>query len=57
MVKEIADHSKRSAVTMNEAIIKVKNLLREDKSFEEALHLLGKALKRGGERKCHIAGA
>jgi len=57
MAKEIADHSKRSAVTMNEAIIKVKNLLREDKSFEEAFHLLGKALKRGGERKCHIAGA
>ena len=49
MVKEIADHPKRSAMTMNEAIIKVENFLREDKSLEKTLHLVGKDLKKGGK--------
>jgi hypothetical protein len=37
MVKEIADHFQRSPVTIGEAIMKVEDLLKRDKSFEKAL--------------------
>ena len=32
------------------------DLLWDDKSLEKVFHLLRENLKRGGERKCHIAG-
>ena len=57
MVKEIADHFKRSPVTIGEGITKVEDLLRRDKSFEKALTLMGKNLIKGRKRKYRISGA
>jgi hypothetical protein len=37
----IADHFKRSPVTIDEAIIRVEDLLRKDKSFEKVLKRIG----------------
>ena len=39
---EIADHFKRSSVTIGEAIIKVEDLFRKDKTFEKVLRGIGK---------------
>lgn len=55
MVKEIASHFKRSPVTIGEAIIKVENLLREDKSFKNALTRMGENLIKGRKRKYRIS--
>jgi len=43
---EIADHFQRSPVTIGEAMIKVEDLLRKDKSFEKVLKRIG--AKTGG---------
>ena len=54
MVNKIANHL-RSPVAINEAIIKVKNLQRNDKSFEEALTLMGESLIKERKRKYRIS--
>ena len=51
MVKEIADYLKRSPVTIGEAITKVKDLLRGDRSFEMALKRMRENLVKGRKRK------
>ena len=51
---EIADHFKRSPVTIGEAMIKVEYLLRKDKSFEKVLKRKGKKLINGRKKTCHI---
>ena len=45
---EIADHFKRSSVTIGEAIIKVEDLFRKDKTFEKVLRRIGKKWSMGG---------
>ena len=55
MVKEIASHFNRSPVTIGEAIIKVEDLLREDKSFKNALARMGENLIKGRKRKYRIS--
>ena len=55
MVKEIADYFKRSPVTISEGVIKVENLLREDKSFERVVKLIGENLVKGRKRKYRIS--
>jgi putative transposase len=57
MVKEIADHFKRSPVTIGEAIIKVEDLLRKDKTFGKTLTRVGENLVKGRKRKYRISGA
>jgi len=55
MVKEIASHLKRSPVTIGEAITKVKDLLRKDKSFKNALTRMEENLVKGRKRKYRIS--
>ena len=55
MVKEIASHFKRSPVTIGEAIVKVEDLLRKDKSFKNALTLMKENLVKGRKRKYRIS--
>jgi len=52
---EIADHFKRSPVTIGEAIIRVEDLLRQDKSFEKVLKHLGKKLVNRRKKKYRIS--
>ena len=52
---EIADHFQRSPVTIGEAMIKVEDLLRKDKSFEKVLKRIGKKLVNGTKRKYRIS--
>ena len=54
-VKEIASHFKRSPVTIGEAIIKVEDLLRKDKTFEKTLTRVGENLAKGRKRKYRIS--
>ena len=55
MVKEIAAHFKRSPVTIGEAIIKVEDLLRKDKTFGNKLTFIGENLIKGRKRKYRIS--
>jgi len=55
MVKEIADHYRRSPVTIGEAIIKVEDLLRRDRSFERALKRMRENLVKGRKRKYRVS--
>jgi hypothetical protein len=55
MVKEIASHFKRSPVTIGEAIIRVEDLLRRDRSLEKALTRMGENLIKGRKRKYRIS--
>jgi hypothetical protein len=55
MVKEIADHFRRSPVTIGEAIIKVEDLLRRDRSFEKALKRMRENLLKGRKRKYRVS--
>jgi hypothetical protein len=55
MVKEIADHFKRSPVTIGEGIIKVEDLLRKDKRFGKMLTFMGETLIKGRKRKYRIS--
>ena len=41
-------------MTIGEAMIKVEDLLRKDKSFEKVLKLIGKKLVNGRKRKNRI---
>jgi hypothetical protein len=56
-VKEVADYFRRSPVTISEAIIKVEDLLREDKSFEKTIKRIGENLIKGRKRKYRISDA
>jgi len=56
-VKEIADHFRRSSVTVSEAITKVEDLLRKDIAFANGLKLLTKNLIKGRKRKYRITEA
>ena len=51
----IADHFKRSPVTIDGAINKVEDLLRKDKSFKEVLKRIGKKLANGRKKKYRIS--
>jgi len=52
--REISYHFKRSPVTIGEAMIKVEDLLRKDKSFEKVLKCIGIKLVNGRKRKYRI---
>jgi REP element-mobilizing transposase RayT len=54
-VKEIADFFKRSAVTISEGIIKVEELGRGDKSFEEVLKRMEESVVKGGKRRFRVS--
>ena len=56
-VREIADHFRRSSVTVSEAIMKVEDLLRKDIAFAKALGLLSENLIKGRKRKYRITEA
>ena len=56
-VKEIADHFRRSSVTVSEAITKVEDLLRKDIAFAKGLKFLTKDLIKGRKRKYRITEA
>ncbi len=51
MVKEIANHFQRNPVTIGEAIMKVEDLLKRDKSFEKALKHMEENLVKRRKRK------
>jgi len=55
MVKEIADHFQRRPVTIGEAIMKVEDLLKTDKSFEKALKSMEENLVEGRKRKYRVS--
>jgi len=55
MVKEIADHFQRSPVTIGEAIMKVEDLLKRDKSFENAMKRMEENLLKGKKRKYRVS--
>jgi len=55
MLKEIADHSQRSPVTIGEAVMKVEDLLKRDKSFEKALNPMEENLVKGRKRKYRVS--
>jgi hypothetical protein len=54
-VKEIASHFKRSPVTTGEAIIKVEDLQRKDKTFGKTLTRIRENLVKGRKRKYRIS--
>jgi len=56
-VKEIADHFRRSSVTVSEAITKVEDLLRRDKTLAKGLELVAENLVKGRKRKYRISEA
>jgi len=56
-VKEIADHFRRSSVTISEGIGKVEDLLRKDKAFAKKLNILSQNLIKGKRRKYRITEA
>ena len=56
-VKEVADHFRRSSVTVSEAITKVEDLLRKHPAFAKELELLTENLIKGRKRKYRITEA
>jgi len=54
-VKEIADHFNRNPVTVGEAITKVEDLLRRDRSFEKVVKLLEGNVIKGRKREYRIS--
>ncbi len=56
-VREIADHFRRSSVTVSEAMTKVEYLLRKDIAFAKGLELLSENLIKGRKRKYRITEA
>lgn len=56
-VKEIADYFRRSSATISEAIEKVEDLYRKDKTFARELNLLLQNLIKGGKRRYRITEA
>ena len=53
-VKEVADYFRRSPVTISEAIVKIEDILRENKSFERTVKHLRENLIKGRKRKYRI---
>jgi putative transposase len=56
-VQEVANHFRRSSVTVSEAITKVEERLRKDKAFARELKLLAENLIQGRKRKYRISEA
>ena len=56
-VREIADHFRRSSVTVSEAIAKVEDLLRKDIAFAKGLRILAEDLIKGRKQKYRITEA
>jgi hypothetical protein len=56
-VREIADHFRRSSVTVSEAIAKVEDLLQKDTAFAKGLRILAENLIKGRKRKHRITEA
>ncbi len=56
-LKEIADHFRRSSITISEGIRKVEDLLRMDKAFRRQLTFLSQKLVKGRKRKYRITEA
>jgi len=56
-VREIADHFRRSSVTVSEAITEIEDLLRKDIAFAKGLELLSENLIKGRKRKYRITEA
>ena len=56
-VREIADHFRRSSVTVSESIAKVEDLLRKDTAFATGLRILAENLIKGRKRKYRITEA
>jgi chromosomal replication initiation ATPase DnaA len=56
-VGEIADHFRRSSVTVSEAITQVEDLLRKDVTFAKVLEVLKENLIKGRKRKYRITEA
>ncbi len=56
-LKEIADHFRRSSVTISEGIRKVEDLIRMDKAFRKQLTLLSQKLVKGRKKKYRITEA
>jgi hypothetical protein len=56
-VKEVADHFRRSPVTVSEAITKVEDLLRKDIAFAKESELLTENLIKGRKRKYRMTEA
>ena len=56
-VREIADHFRRSSVTVSELITKVEDLLRKDTEFAAGLRILAENLIKGRKRKYRITEA
>ena len=56
-VRKIADLFRRSSVTVTEAITKVENPLRKDKTIAEELKLLAENLIKGRKRKYRMTQA
>jgi chromosomal replication initiation ATPase DnaA len=54
-VKEIADHFRRSPVTIGEAITKVEDLLRTDEPFEKMIRGMTGDLIKGRKRKYRVS--
>jgi hypothetical protein len=54
-VKEIADHFRRSAVTIGEGMMKVEGLVRRDKSFEKSVKSVEEKVIRGRKRKYRVS--
>lgn len=57
VMKEIADHFRRSLVTVSEAIAKVEEHIPKDKAFARELKLLSENLSKGRKRKYRITEA
>ena len=56
-VREIADHFRRSSVTVSEAITRVEDLLQKDTAFAKRLRILAENLIKGRKRKYRITEA
>jgi len=56
-VREIADHFRRSSVTVSEAIKKVEDHLREDTGFAKSVRILTQTLIKERKRKFRITEA
>jgi len=54
-VKEIADHFRRSPVTIGEGIMRIEEELRRDKSFDNSLRCLEESLVQGRKRKFRVS--
>jgi REP-associated tyrosine transposase len=56
-VRDIADHFRRSSVTVSEGITKIEDLLRNDRTFAKELECMTENLVKGRKRKYRITEA